>query len=618
MCTEVLKLRKAYKKLIVSSSVLISPLVVFNSALADEVPGSSKSSPYRVDVEETNPVTEIPDSSITNLKKERVKSEYQNQLTSVSQLSDVQPTDWAFQALQSLVERYGCIAGYPNGTFRGNSAMTRYEFAAGLNACLDRVNELIATATADMANKQDLETIQKLQAEFSAELATLRGRVDALEARTSELEANQFSTTTKLTGEVIFAVSGGGSGSKPVLGADTNTLGLTVPANFPRTPEYQRGAFKPPRNGRAVSSTGDANTTFNSRVRLNLITSFTGTDRLLTRFEAGNGGGFLNTSAKDFRAAPTLQSNYGNVGLGTFANEYAGVPNELELSVLRYDFNVSKDLRVSIGPAMQVEDHVDKNSYANNEAVDFSSTFFINNPLIALINLRKGVPGAAFDWNPGQGAFSVRGLYLAANGAEPLTGPSNPNGVPPLPTRRGLFGNPYQGIVELEFAPKRGNAKGPLALRLQYTNGYYGNRTGYTLGANAEWAFSKNAGVFGRYGYGGISLIQGVAGSSINTFTNIESSLNNDVVTYNPNTFMFGFSFRDVFKPGVIAALAVGQPFIDNKVGNSTQTNFEAFINFPVTNNIRITPDLQLIFNPNNNSANDTIVVGTLRTVFNF
>ncbi|MBD1846653.1 porin, partial [Cyanobacteria bacterium FACHB-63] len=36
------------------------------------------------------------------------------QVTSVSQLSDVRPTDWAFQALQSLVERYGCIAGYPD------------------------------------------------------------------------------------------------------------------------------------------------------------------------------------------------------------------------------------------------------------------------------------------------------------------------------------------------------------------------------------------------------------------------------------------------------------------------------------------------------------------------
>jgi hypothetical protein len=57
------------------------------------------------------------------------------QVNSVSQLSDVQPTDWAFQALQSLVERYGCIAGYSDGTYRGNRATGRYEFTAGLNSC---------------------------------------------------------------------------------------------------------------------------------------------------------------------------------------------------------------------------------------------------------------------------------------------------------------------------------------------------------------------------------------------------------------------------------------------------------------------------------------------------
>jgi len=69
------------------------------------------------------------------------------QVTSVSEFSDVKPTDWAFTALQSLVERYGCIAGYPpestapgrlkqtpGTTFRGQRAMTRYEFAA-CNAC---------------------------------------------------------------------------------------------------------------------------------------------------------------------------------------------------------------------------------------------------------------------------------------------------------------------------------------------------------------------------------------------------------------------------------------------------------------------------------------------------
>ena len=175
-----------------------------------------------------------------------------SQVTSVSQFSDVQPTDWAFQALQSLVERYGCIAGYPNGTYRGNRALTRYEFAAGLNACLDRVNELIATATADLVTKQDLATLQRLQEEFSAELATLRGRVDSLEARTAELEANQFSTTTKLVGEAIFAV--------------TDVFG---------------------------GNTGEANNTvFQDRVRLGLQTSFTGRDVLTTRLAAGNAQAF--------------------------------------------------------------------------------------------------------------------------------------------------------------------------------------------------------------------------------------------------------------------------------------------------------------------------------------
>jgi len=74
--------------------------------------------------------------------------------------------------------------------------LTRYEFAAGLNACLDRVNELIAAAS-ELVTREDLATLQRLQEEFAAELATLRGRVDALEATTAELEANQFSTTTK-------------------------------------------------------------------------------------------------------------------------------------------------------------------------------------------------------------------------------------------------------------------------------------------------------------------------------------------------------------------------------------------------------------------------------------
>merc|ERR1712226_196104 len=117
----------------------------------------------------------------------------EEQVTSITQFSDVYPTDWAYQALANLIERYGCVAGYPNGTFRGNRAMTRYEAAALLNACLDRITEVT-------------DELRRLIKEFEKELAIVRGRIDGLEARVGELESTQFSTTTKLKGKANFVL----------------------------------------------------------------------------------------------------------------------------------------------------------------------------------------------------------------------------------------------------------------------------------------------------------------------------------------------------------------------------------------------------------------------------
>jgi hypothetical protein len=120
-------------------------------------------------------------------------SSSQEQVTSIDQFPDVKPTDWAYQALSNLIERYGCVAGYPDGTFRGGKAMTRYEAAALLNACLDRITEIT-------------DELKRLMKEFEKELAILRGRVDGLEAKVGELEASQFSTTTKLKGQATFVI----------------------------------------------------------------------------------------------------------------------------------------------------------------------------------------------------------------------------------------------------------------------------------------------------------------------------------------------------------------------------------------------------------------------------
>jgi hypothetical protein len=201
-------------------------------------------------------------------------------VTSISELSDVQPTDWAFQALQSLVERYGCIAGYPDRTFRGNRAMTRYEFAAGMNACLDRINELIAAGLADKVSKEDLATLQRLQEEFAAELAALRGRVDALEADVTDLKGKVFNPVTKLNAQVIAAVVGSALTEDRVV------------------------------NGRVVAEQNQANMTLPYRVRLNFDASFVGRDRLRIRLQA------RDAVTEFFDGDPGLE--FGGGGGGTF------------------------------------------------------------------------------------------------------------------------------------------------------------------------------------------------------------------------------------------------------------------------------------------------------------
>jgi len=273
------------------------------------------------------------------------------QLTSVSQLSDVQPTDWAFQALQSLVERYGVIAGYPDGTFRGNRAMTRYEFAAGLNAALDRINELIAAGTADLVRKEDLATLQKLQQDFAPELATLRGRVDALEAQTAELEANQFSTTTVLGGEVIFAIADAFGGDPPggcrVFPDDRGPFfdelypsitGVQSPGDRNQAPEVDcltRG--KPA-----------TNTVLAHLVRLGLETSFTGKDRLRTYLTTGNfdNGGFTNPeSLNTYMARLSYQADLNNqVILDLLEYRFPAFNDRVVFSVIPFGFSLSNVL----------------------------------------------------------------------------------------------------------------------------------------------------------------------------------------------------------------------------------------------------------------------------------
>jgi hypothetical protein len=479
------------------------------------------------------------------------------QVTSVSQLSDVQPTDWAFQALQSLVERYGCIAGYPDGTFRGNRAATRYELAAALNACLDQLSNRFAT-------KEDLATIKALQDEFAAELATLRGRVDALEARTATLEAQQFSTTTKLQGEAVLAFQYG----------RTDGTGFGNLAN-----------------GAGPIGPDDSNPTAIGRVRLNFNTSFNGDDLLQTQLEAGNNGEDLFSNVLAGTPLTTADGAYGAIDRG--AVDYALVPQQFNLRRLAYTFKPFKDFAFTVGPRLFPSDFVDFNSYANNSAQDFSSGFFINNPLIIANPVDgPGGAGAAFDYNPGSGPFSIRATYVAANGFNAIGG-------------GGLGGRSNQATGEIEFADTFGaSGRNNFALRLQFTRTENTFFDADVAGANAEVTFGR-FGLFGRFGYAFDYDPTGPGQGGAQ-----------DVYTW-----MAGVGIRDLFLPGSLLAAAVGQPFVgpnQSFFGNNSQVNYEGFYRFAVNDNISITPTVMVITDANNNGGNPTVFQGLLRTTFSF
>jgi Carbohydrate-selective porin, OprB family/S-layer homology domain len=476
----------------------------------------------------------------------------------VSQLSDVQPTDWSFQALQSLINRYGVVAGYPDSTFRGTRSLSRYEFAAALNAALEQLHQQLQAGLEEGVSDDDWVTLQRLQTEFAGELATLGDRLDALTGQVATLEAQQFSTTTTLTGQTIFAVNAGGFGGDTIL-APTG----------------------------AVIADEEPNPTLIYRTSLDLNTSFTGTDLLKLRLVTGSDG--ITDNVAGF-----LEPNFGSV----LDFSVPGRNDQVGVGRLYYTFRPLEDVSVTVGAAMVATEYVDKNSYANVSFRDFSTQALVNN---FVLFPRPAGAGAAVDWNPNQGDFSLRAVYIAASAARTGQEAQRSIGGPIAPAllfpnqgaQGGLFGDPRLGIVELEYAPSRA-----FAVRLQYANGEIFESNFDAIGVNVEATLFRHLGIFGRYGYSTYD----------NTFQG----------TLHPQYWMAGVAFPDLFVRGSRSGIAVGQPFIETNIGNATQTNFEAFYNLPIHSNITITPLVQVILNSGNQDENGTIVTGTLRTVFSF
>jgi hypothetical protein len=524
-------------------------------------------------VETADPVenSEVGISDLEQMELYSAETDVMDQVTSVSQLSDVQPTDWAFQALQSLVERYGCIAGYPDGTYKGNRAMTRYEFAAGLNACLERVNELIAASTANLVTREDLAVLQRLQEEFAAELAALRGRVLALEARTAELEANQFSTTTKLRGEVIFFIG--------------DTFG-------------DRSEYTTVGGPNVEDEEDPTQTYFGYRARLNFDTSFTGEDLLRTRLEAKDVPNLSRVNLTN-----TLMSR-----LGT-----DGGDGDFTLDDLYYRFPVFNGRgQVYFGAkSLDLDDLQDPLSPFQSTGAGAASRFGRYNPTTFRGSEGTGL-GMKYQLNE---RMRINFGYLASDGDAP--DPSE---------GRGLFNGSHSAFLQFIYEPLDN-----LVVALDYnrrhfreddvsvsggTGSFLANKPfGNTATTSDNLGFQTNWRIADKFELGGWLGVAWADDKAEGDGDDLDATVLNFAVT---------LAFPDLFREGSLGGVIVGmQPKVvyhtlERLEEEKTGIHIEAFYRYQVNDYVALVPGVYIITDPEHTDENDTVVVTTFRTQFRF
>lgn len=504
-----------------------------------------------------------------------------NQVTNVNQLRDVSPTDWAYEALRSLVDRYGCISGFPNQTYRGNQALSRYEFAAGLNSCLNQIERLIASQ--DAVSQEDLDTISRLSQEFEAELATLGGRVDELESRTAVLEDSQFSTTTKLQGEAVFGISS----------------------------EFNNSDFN--------------EVVFQDRVRLAFVSSFFGEDALYTRLDAANAGFGYNTSVTGTDAVTGEETEVAEpLETGALTYQTGDTGNDAVLGWLAYYFPIGDKIDVYLPAAFPLwQDFAPTLSpYLDTftGATGSLSSFAESSPIYK-IGLAAG-GGVGINFKPID-FVTISAGYFGGDSFNPV---GDEDG--------GLFNEEYSalGQVTLSFLDDK------LQLAGTYVLGQLGASSNgiYDLGvgtANAVQPFGDGTKVSANsYGVeAAFQLNDAIALNAFGMYTDAQEAAGSEdaeIISYGA-----GLSFPDLGKEGNLLALFGGvQPYVsgtsltrinaDGEEEEATEDppiHIEGLYKYQFNDNISVTPGVIYIIDPNGGEAEEEdALIGVLRTTFTF
>jgi hypothetical protein len=491
-----------------------------------------------------------------------------DQVTNVSELKDVSPGDWSYEALRSLVERYGCIAGYPDGSFRGNRPMTRYEFAAGVNACLNQIERLISESQA--TTQEDIDKLSRLVQEFQTELAALGTRVDDIEGRVAFLEDHQFSTTTKLKGEVIFNV-GNAFGDEQCCGNDDTPILDEV--------------------------------TFSDRVRLNFESSFYGKDMLRVRLQAANIPNFGTATGTNMARLAFDENN----------------DNSVEIDDIFYRFPVGEKLNVFLGAkGLDVDDIFERsNPYFSDSGKGALSRFGRYNNLIFRAPSGTGL-GFKYQFNDKVG---FNAAYLTRS--NPVNDEIDQSASDPS-DEGGLFNGDYSATAQLTFKPTE-----KLGFALTYSRTYEPGNEVRIVNVSSDFASKPFGSVdtsADRLGFGADFKVADKF--NISGWFGYAKVYNEDVGNNSESadliTWAVALAFPDLFSEGSTGGLIFGLPpkvTSNDIVANEDQDSsfhIEALYSYKLNDNIQITPGLLVILNPDHETDAGEVYVGTIRTTFTF
>jgi hypothetical protein len=476
------------------------------------------------------------------------------QITPVSELSNINLDSWAFQALQNLATKYGCVNSLVNGAYQGSQTLTRYQFAAGLNACITQINQQITSNQFVALDSETLAIIERLQSEFAAELATVQGQVDLLEAKVETLNSQQFSPHAELEGEVIFALTG-------VAGAE---------------------------NADDDDEDIDESLVLSHRVRLSFVSSFTGKDQLQVRLQARN--------------TPELEDVTGTkmANLG-FDGDSDG---EFEIDEVEYQFPVGEQANVTLfALGGGLGDLVPSVNPLFSGSEDGSiSTFGRENPM----RRQGGGAGIGISYQLSKATQLSLG-YITSNPMNPETGIfASPYGAiaqltiePTETTALSLtYAHSYNNLntgtgSELSRDPFDDEADAIIA---------------NSVGVEAAWQLSPTITLGGRAGL--------ISAQAKDLPSNPVADIWTWSVLLSITDVMEDDSFAGLVfgQPPKVTKNSFGREFVDK----DTSLHLEAFYHLQLTDNLAITPGLFVIFNPEHNQEKNSIYVGTIRTTFSF